>query len=375
MRYPLYFFVFGETFLISFLLIPILIRFALKLNIVDKPGDRKVHLTTKPLLGGVGIFMSFFLVVLGNVIFFLSFHDASWIQSNFPSIVRLFSFLQSVLPKLILILGGGLLIHILGLVDDIFKGKLTYKSKFIAQFLVILVVTLGGVRIDFMPNKVLDIIITIIWIVGVTNSFNLLDNMDGLTAGVSIICAGLFFSIAVLQGQIFFAFILASLAGACLGFLFYNFHPSKIFMGDSGSLFLGYIFGTLTVTGSYVIENSASLIPVFIPVLVLSIPLYDTFSVIFIRWKDRRPLFVGDKKHFSHRLVEIGMSHQGAVIFIYLVCFCVGVVAILLPYVSLWASILVLMQAITIYVLITILIIFGQQNQIKMKNKRIPKKN
>ena len=161
--------------------------------------------------------------------------------------------------------------------------------------------------------------------------------------------------------------MLITLTGACLGFLIYNFNPSKIFMGDGGSLFLGFIFGTLTVTGSYVVPTSGSLLPVVIPVLVLSIPLYDTFSVIFIRWREKRPLFIGDKKHFSHRLVELGMSHKNAVLFIYLVCLCVGIPAILLPYLSVGASLLVLVQAVIIYTLITILIAIGKQNQTKQR--------
>ncbi|MCJ7813716.1 undecaprenyl/decaprenyl-phosphate alpha-N-acetylglucosaminyl 1-phosphate transferase, partial [bacterium] len=151
--------------------------------------------------------------------------------------------------------------------------------------------------------------------------------------------------------------------------LLYNFYPSRLFMGDSGSLFLGYMFGTLTATGSYVVEESVSHIPVIIPILILSIPLYDTFSVVFIRWRERRPLFIGDKKHFSHRLIELGMTHRGAVVFIYLVCFCVGIIAILLPYISVAASILIIIQAVTIYVLITILIVVGKQKKNIVENK------
>jgi UDP-GlcNAc:undecaprenyl-phosphate GlcNAc-1-phosphate transferase len=375
MRNVLYIFVFGQTFIISFLLMPLVIRFALRRSVVDLPGDRKVHHTAKPLMGGVGIFLSFFLVVAGNLAGFFAFYRAIWFERTLPGLADLFPHLGSVLPDLLLIFAGGILIHALGLLDDIFKGKLTYRTKFIAQFVIILLVAVGGVRVDFMPNTILNILVTTLWIVGMTNSFNLLDNMDGLTAGVSIISALLLFCVAVLQGQIFFAFILASLAGACLGFLLYNFYPSKVFMGDSGSLFLGYMFGALTVTGSYVIKESASLLPVLIPVLILSIPLYDTFSVMFIRWREGRHLFVGDKKHFSHRLVDLGMSQRSAVVFIYLVGFCVGIAAILLPYVSVGASILVLMQAITIYTLITILIIIGGQNRNVMKKRKTPEKD
>jgi UDP-GlcNAc:undecaprenyl-phosphate GlcNAc-1-phosphate transferase len=150
--------------------------------------------------------------------------------------------------------------------------------------------------------------------------------------------------------------MLMALAGSSFGFLWFNFHPAKLFMGDSGSLFLGYMFAALTVMGSYVVPDSPTLIPVVMPLLILSLPLYDTFSVMFIRRREGRPLFEGDKRHFSHRLLALGMGHKGTVIFIYLVCFVVGISATLLPYVSVAGSILLLLQAVIVYALITILI-------------------
>lgn len=363
MRQLLYFIIFSEAFLISYILIPIIIRLALRWRVVDNPGQRKVHASPKPLMGGVGIFLGFMLVILGNLIAFYALRNTEWMQTNLQSLTRISPHVVSALPRLAVLLAGGLFIHLLGLVDDVYKEKLTYKPKFIVQIVIILLVAISGIRTQFMPGNTLDVIITTIWIVGVTNSFNLLDNLDGLTAGVSIIAALILFAVAILQGQILFAFMLIALAGACLGFLFYNFNPSKLFMGDSGSLFLGYMFGALTVTGSYVVKSSESILPVAMPVLILSIPLYDTFSVMFIRWREGRPLFVGDKRHFSHRLLELGMSHRGAVVFIYLVSFCVGIVAILLPYISVAGSILILVQAASIYTLITILISVGRRNQ------------
>jgi len=365
LRYLLYGLVFTQAFVISALLIPLIIKAALKWNVVDKPGQRKVHLSAKPLMGGVGIFGGFFITIVGNIIGFYLLFTQPFVQQHLQSIVRIFPLLNNVLPRLIVILGGGFLIHLLGLLDDIFKEKLSYKLKFFIQFLVALLVAIFGVRTDFMPGQALDIIITTIWIVGITNGFNLLDNMDGLTAGVSIIAAFVFFTVAVLQGQVFFAFILMALAGACLGFLLYNFHPSKLFMGDSGSLFLGFMFGSLTVMGSYVVHTSVGIIPVLMPILILSIPLYDTFSVMFIRWREGRPLFIGDKCHFSHRLLDLGMGHRAAVIFIYLVCFCIGSAAILLPYLSLAGCIIILVQAVIMYILITQLIMIGRRNNKK----------
>jgi UDP-GlcNAc:undecaprenyl-phosphate/decaprenyl-phosphate GlcNAc-1-phosphate transferase len=360
MRNLLYIVVFLQTFMVSVLAIPGLVKLAFKFDVVDKPGARKVHQTAHPLLGGVAIAGSFLFIISLNLFLFVLFGNSGVIQNNLPALSRLLPLLGSILPKFLLLLGGGLAIHLLGLLDDIFKERIPYQVKFIAQFVIAVVVAIGGIRTDFMPHESLDVIITVVWIVGMTNSFNLLDNLDGLTAGVAFVSAAVFFTIAFLQGQVFFAFVLCALAGSCLGFLLYNFHPSKLFMGDSGSLFIGYIFGALTVMGSYVIHSSASLLPVLIPILVLSVPLYDTFSVMFIRWREGRPLFVGDKRHFSHRLLDLGLTHRQAVVFIYLVCFGVGMTAILLPYISLAASFIVLLQALVVYLLITVLISIGR---------------
>lgn len=356
MRYAIYAAVLMQTLLLSYLMVPILIRLAFAFDITDKPGQRKVHQQAKPLLGGVAIFFSFFATLVVDLVILVLLQETGFIQETLQTVYTLLPRIMRVLPTLVTVLTGGFLIHLLGLVDDIYKEKLTYKPKFLAQFLITVLVVLLGVRTHFMPGNWLDILISIVWIVGVTNSFNLLDNLDGLTAGVSVVSALIFGAVALLQGQTFMVFILLALAGAALGFLLHNFHPSKLFMGDSGSLFLGYMFACLTILGTYIVPSTPSLVPVAMPLLILSIPLYDTFSVMFIRWRENRPLFEGDKRHFSHRLLDLGMSHRQAVIFIYLVSFCVGIAASLLPYASIAGSIILLIQAALIYVLITILI-------------------
>ena len=363
MNYLLYLIVFAETLILSLILVPLVMRLARKWDIVDQPGQRKVHSTAKPLLGGSAIVTTFMVVMLVNVLGYTWLKQTGWVAEHLPALTRFQGRLGSAMPRLWVMMLGGVGIHLLGLVDDVFKGKLTYKSKFPVQIGIILLVSVFGIRVDFMPHAALDILVTVIWMVGITNSFNLLDNMDGLTAGVAIVSAFLLFILAVLQGQVFFALLLAALGGSCLGFLVFNFNPSKLFMGDSGSLFIGYMFGAMTTMGSYVVEGSRSLLPVLIPVLVLSIPLYDTFSVMVIRWREGRPLFEGDKRHFSHRLVEIGMSHRQAVSFIYAVGLCVGLTAILLPYVPLGASWVIILQAAVIYILLTLLIWIGKKNR------------
>ncbi len=356
MRYLPYIFVFTQSLVLCVCFVPIVIKLAFRFGVLDKPGHRKVHQRPKPLLGGMAIFSSFFWVVVLDLVLFFALYQSTLFQSVFPQLVDKAAMVYETLFKLSIILTGGALVHILGLGDDIFSEKLSYKFKFFVQFCIALGVAVFGVRTDFMPGQWLDIVITTVWIMGITNGFNLLDNLDGLTAGISLIAALIFFGVAILQGQIFFAFMLMALAGSSLGFLLFNFHPAKLFMGDSGSLFLGYIFAALTVMGSYVVPDSPTLIPVVMPLLILSLPLYDTFSVMFIRRREGRPLFEGDKRHFSHRLLALGMGHRGTVIFIYLVCFVVGISATLLPYVTVAGSILLLLQAVIVYTLITILI-------------------
>lgn len=363
----MWYFLLGYIFILSFLLsvlfVPIVMKLAWRWNIVDNPGTRKIHMTPKPLMGGISFYLSFNLVVLAHVFSLLLLQNQLWVQQWLPLAVKQIPRLNLVLPRLMLLLSCGTILLIVGLLDDILKEKFSYKWKFVGQFIAALILVFGGIRTEFMPFEFLDIVISILWIIGITNSFNLLDNMDGLSAGVALIAALIFFFVTLFQLQIFMAFILIALAGSVLGFLIYNFKPAKLFMGDSGSLFLGFMFGTLTILGSYKVPQSQSLLPVVMPVLILSMPLYDTFSVIFIRLKEKRPLFKGDTRHFSHRLVALGFSEKETVLFIYLVTFCVGIGASLLPYIPLWGNLVVLIQTVTIYMLITVLMIISMKNR------------
>ena len=351
---------FLQAWLISYLAVPPLMRLARQWDIVDKPGHRKVHQVSQPLLGGVAIFISFNLVVLGDLWLYGLLHRSGWLPNWLQHWSHLLDYVPSALPNLLILLVGGFFMHSLGLLDDIFKEKLDYKIKFLVQFCIAIGVSCAGISVSFLGHPLLNQLVTTLWIVGIANSFNLLDNLDGLTGGVAVLSALILGGGAILQGQTFFAFLLLTLAGASLGFLIHNFHPAKLFMGDSGSLYLGYLFATLTAAGSYVLPTSSSLIAVVLPLLVLSIPLYDTFSVVFIRYREGRPLFLGDKSHFSHRLLALGMSHRSAVVFIYLLCFGVGITAALLPYLSVWGTIIILLQAAVIYVLVTILMVVGK---------------
>lgn len=355
MKLVVYSYLFLLALSLSLWFVPVVRRLAIKLRIVDRPNARKVHNCRQPLLGGLAIYFAFMLTLALQLGGFYIFKDTPFFASGFPLLMRQADLLTSVLPKLRAILGGATMMMVLGLIDDWRGDGFSYKLKFAVQFFAAGLLVLAGIQTTFMPNDFLNIIVTVLWVVGITNAFNLLDNMDGLAAGVALIATAMFIVITAVQGQFFSAMILCIFAGAVLGFLRHNFHPARIFMGDAGSLFIGFILASLSITSSYVVPESASLLPVLIPVVVLSLPIFDTLSVILIRLREGRPLFVGDRRHFFHRLVDLGMSRRGAVIFIYVVSASIGLAAVFLPYLPLWGEILVLLQTVLIYVMVTIL--------------------
>jgi UDP-GlcNAc:undecaprenyl-phosphate GlcNAc-1-phosphate transferase len=366
-----YLYLFCFALALASLFVPLARRLAFRLNMIDHPdpSGRKAHAQPRPLLGGLAIYFAFTLALLVQILGFHFFQNQAWFSSRWPFFSEQSRHFLEVLPKLLAIWGGATLMVILGFIDDRRGAGFSYKIKFAMQIAAACLLPLAGVRTDFMPSTVLNAFITIIWIVGITNAFNLLDNMDGLSAGIAVIAAAIFFLITAAQAQVFSAMILALFAGAAAGFLIYNFNPAKIFMGDTGSLFLGYMLAALSITSSYVVPASANLLPVISPLLILSLPIFDTLSVMIIRRREGRPLFIGDQRHFSHRLIELGMSQRGAVVFIYLVALSIGVAAALLPYLPLWGQILVFLQTIAIYMMIVILMHVAKRRQIKTFGK------
>ena len=353
------------SFLLSLILVPIARKFAIRHSILDQPDDRKIHLEPKPLLGGVAICIAFIVTILINLLILFFGSEISSLAHLMPNfLLDEIVLIKAVLPKLVVILASGILILGLGLVDDIYK--LSAKTKLMAQIMVALLLISFGIRITlFIENNFISSIITLIWIVGITNAFNLLDNMDGLAGGVAFIASMIFFAITALQGQIFTATILLVLAGSILGFLRYNMHPARIFMGDAGSMFIGYILAILAVVSSYYTENSPTLFPVIMPVLILGVPIFDTISVLALRIKSKKAILQGDKNHFSHRLVNLGMTQKQAVWFIYLVTFCVGINALLLCFVNIWGAGVILVQTVCIFIIIVILERIAKRNNDK----------
>lgn len=346
---------FITAFLISFLLTPLMISLAFFLKIVDEPGKRKIHKKTMPRLGGLAILLAFILPLLFGS-FFISLANTGFIErSMLPHLALLhLPGILSVLPRLLYFLLGGAAIFIIGLVDDL--KNLAPGKKIMLEAIVITAVVVTGVKFSIFPNlSFLAGLLTILWILAITNAFNLLDNLDGLSAGVALIASLIFLFIALSNQQYFVATLLAIFAGTLSGFLPYNFHPAKIFMGDGGSLFVGYIMGGLTVLSTFYHEGQATLLTLLMPVLILAVPLYDTGSVLLIRLREKRCLWKGDTSHFSHRLVSLGMSERATCLFIYLVTFSLGIGATLLRQVDILGGIIIFLIAVSVLSIIALL--------------------
>lgn len=358
MFYSFYLCVFAITLCLSVGLTLLMRKIAFKYAFLDRPEGRKMHTNAKPLLGGLGIFIAFnvvLLLVLGS--FHVGFFEGSEIGKYIWKIVsgnRIFA-----------ILSGGFMVMLLGLYDD--RKCVGPQVKLLAQFLIAAYVFFMGIKITlFVDNLFISYVFTSFWVVFIMNSFNLLDNIDGLSAGIAVIACIFSVCISFFYGQYLGALMFLILAAAILGFLFFNFSPSSIFMGDCGSLFIGYMISVLTIETTYLVSSDRLYVSFMTPVLLLAIPLYDTFSVLLIRMKNRVSIFAGDNNHFSHRLLRLGMSVKGAVLFLYLISCAVSICAVLIPYVSFFAALLLFVQSLIILFIVAMLEYYGS----KINNKK-----
>jgi UDP-GlcNAc:undecaprenyl-phosphate GlcNAc-1-phosphate transferase len=350
------------SFVLSAVLTHIVRKLAIRWKVLDHPGERKMQTEPVPLLGGVAIALTFYIVIIGNMLLLLSAKslNVEWLQAN------VLSFLgtgQDAVWKLAGVFFGSLVIVIVGVVDDLYA--LRPEKKLIGQIAAALVLVLCGIRFDFLndvigEHPIVSSAVTIVWIVMMTNAMNFLDNMDGLCAGVSAIAALAFFACVLPTHQTFVCVLLMVFVGAVSGFLYHNFSPARIFMGDAGAMFCGYILATVGVLGTfYTADATPSRIALAAPLLALSVPVFDTVSVVYIRWRRGESIMKGDKRHFSHRLVEVGMTPRQAVEFIYLVGVVTGLGAALLPHVDFTGTVIVLAQALGVYLLIVLLMNSG----------------
>ena len=283
-------------------------KLAKKIGAIDIPKDkRRMHTDSVPLIGGLAIFLGF---LVSTVIF------------------------TEIDIKIIAILSGALIMVMLGVFDD--KYALGAKFKLMIQIIAAAIPVIAGVRIEriilpFLKSGGIEFgwlayPITILWIVALTNAVNLIDGLDGLAAGVSAIASFSMFLIALMQGNYVIAVMSAALVGACCGFLPYNFSPASIFMGDTGSTFLGFVMASLSVLGLFKIH---AIISFAVPFIAFGIPIFDTSFAIFRRIKEHRPIMSPDRGHLHHRLVDMGFSHKQAVLIIYAICIVLGAVAVL----------------------------------------------
>ncbi|WP_371263748.1 glycosyltransferase family 4 protein [Paenibacillus sp. UNC496MF] len=298
-------------------LTPLVIKLAFKVGAIDKPNHRKVHTKIMPRMGGLGIYAAF----IGAYFAIQPFIPEGLFRSYDRNLINA-------------LLAGGSIIVLIGALDDRFE--LSAKVKLLGQIIAACVVVFGfGVKIDLLNIPFgeamqpvaswISIPLTIIWIVGVTNAINLIDGLDGLAAGVSGIAIGTILVMAAVMGFAPVILLSALLLGGVIGFLVYNFHPAKIFMGDTGSLFLGFGLATLSMLGF----KQVTMVSFVTPLLIIGVPLSDTFFAIVRRWVNKKPIFAPDKGHLHHCLRELGFSHRRTVLIIYAIATFFGLCAVL----------------------------------------------
>ncbi|MCE9581068.1 MAG: undecaprenyl/decaprenyl-phosphate alpha-N-acetylglucosaminyl 1-phosphate transferase [Planctomycetes bacterium] len=356
------------AFVFSLLLTPAVRAFARSRGFVDEPGPRKIHAHPVALGGGVAIFGAVFLPLAAGL--FAVWFLPGALASAAPGLAEHIAGARSVAWKATAYLLGALAVFVLGLVDDA-KG-LGPRVKLLSQVAIGIWLSANDIRLSSFLDRygtagamhyavvALQTALTVGWFVVVTNSLNLLDNMDGLAAGVASAAAVSFGLIALSTGQTFIALALFTLLGGTLGFLAYNRPPATVFMGDAGSLTLGYHLSVLTILFKFY-DGHHPLAVYFVPLLVLAVPLYDTFSVILIRLRLGKPIMVGDNNHFSHRLVALGLSRPAAIGLIVLLTCVTGLSAILLYRTDLMGSVIAFVQTGLVLTIVAVLEIAGRK--------------
>jgi UDP-GlcNAc:undecaprenyl-phosphate GlcNAc-1-phosphate transferase len=363
----------GLAFCLALLGTAIVRRMSGRIGLIDMPGQRKVH--DKPIArsGGIAIFWAIGLPMLMGYAgtFFI---QVPAIRHLLPAYVD--KYVPGVLfdrPLMLILFICTLGVHLLGLIDD--KKALSAIPKLAGQlFCAALLVGLGemvepgGFRILTVLDRQLpggfwlSALASILWIVLLTNAFNFMDNMDGLSAGVAIICGSMFFVAALIHHQFFIAGLLLLYIGAAGGFLVFNFPPASIFMGDGGSMVLGFFLSALTIRTTFY-SGQGRWYTLFMPLIVTAIPLYDLLVVSLVRLRRGRSPMQGDTNHFSHRLTRHGFSKKGAVLVIYAATLACGLSAPLLALVSSTAAILVGAQTVAILLIIALLERVGEHTQ------------
>lgn len=323
---PEYILAFAISTGMALIITPLVIKIAFKTNAVDIPDERKVHKVPIPRIGGFGIYTAFLISVIFSV---MMMHIGG-----------------ETLREIIGLILSGSIIMAVGLIDD--YKNLPAKVKLLGQIFAATILVLGfEVRIDFITDPFGDFIYlewlaipaTIFWLVGLTNTINLIDGLDGLAAGVAAIASITILLVALKQNFFLVTILTAALAGAAFGFLFYNSHPAKIFMGDSGSMFLGFMLAGISVVGEV---KSTATITLIVPILALGLPILDTTFAIVRRYLGGKPIFQPDKGHLHHRLLRLGFTHRQAVFLMYVMSAMLGLSAVAMTEVNKQIAIMIL---------------------------------
>ena len=321
------------SILLAFSLTPAVRVLAFKVGAIDVPRDnRRMHKKPIPRMGGLAIYLSFCITCL-------LFCD--------------------ITKELLVMLAGGLLIATLGMLDDVFR--LSAWLKFIVQIAIAVGTYFGGIRIDrlsfgghYFSLGVFAIPITVLWIVGLSNAFNFVDGLDGLSCGLSTISSIWILCVVLLQGDLSYAIVALILIGACFGFLPFNRNPARIFMGDTGALFLGYTLAVISVQGTFKMHTALS---VLVPLFIFAVPLADTIFAVIRRLISGKSPFEADRGHFHHRLVDMGFTQKESVKILYSICGMFGLVAVFMcdnifPRYKLVKSISIIVVALIIFIVI-----------------------
>ncbi len=355
--------VLAGAFALAASLVPLASWLARRHGVIDAPGPRKVHATPTPRVGGIAVWAAFTAVVLAGYLVVPLLANVTWVATRLAGPLAMLQEADRVETKLAAMMLGGSLAFAVGLVDDVLGERFPVLLKLAGQVLAALVLVAGGIRTDVALYEPLNVAVTVLWVVGITNAFNLLDNMDGLSAGVAFVASLVLLLNAWLLGEFFISLVLVAFMGSLLGFLVYNWHPASIFLGDCGSLFIGFTLASLTLLQRYVSHASSTLFPVLMPVLVLALPLLDTATVVVIRLREGRPIYLGDSRHLSHRLVSLGMNPPLAVATIYLMTLGIGLGAVGLAHADLVHSLLILGQALAVVAVVLVLLFFERRTQ------------
>ncbi len=298
-----YLFSFLMTAALAALFTPLVRRFAVRVGAVSSPGGRNVNARSVPRLGGIAIAVASVCTLLMLL----------RIESSVGIVV------QADPLRVLGLLGGALIVFVVGVLDDTRRVRALYKLY--AQIAAATLAYACGFRIDAISVSlgnsasmgIFALPVTILWIVGIVNAINLIDGLDGLAAGIVFFAGITNFVVAYLGGNVLLAVVMAVLLGAVVGFLFFNFNPARIFMGDSGSYFLGFLLGTSSISG----YKASTAVALLVPMIALGVPIFDTLFTIVRRFLERRPLFSPDRGHIHHRLLDMGLTHRRAVLTLY----------------------------------------------------------